>query len=130
MHELGMCEAIVAATLHRAAGRRVTNLRVRVGGHAVDPDVVTQGIQLAAAGTVAQSADIDLILVPMSMSCGDCGHTGTIANHLAMVACPSCGGLDIQVAGDEDVMLESITVAAGDGSGCEMNNRPRERARG
>ena len=114
MHEMGMCEAIVAATLRRAAGRRVTTLRVRVGGHAVDPDVVTQGIQLAAAGTVAENADIDLVLLPMSMVCGNCGHAGAIADHLAMVACPACGGLDIEVAGEEDVVLESITLAASD----------------
>ena len=46
----------------------------------------------------------------MSVSCGDCGHAAPVADHLAMVACPACGGLDIELAGDEDVLLESITV--------------------
>ncbi len=38
MHELGLCEAIVAATVRRAAGRRVTAVRVRIGGVDVDVD--------------------------------------------------------------------------------------------
>jgi Zn finger protein HypA/HybF involved in hydrogenase expression len=31
-----------------------------------------------------------------------------------MVACPQCGDVDIDVVGDEEVVLESITVGAGD----------------
>lgn len=111
MHEIGMCEAIVDATLRRAAGRRVTGVRVRIGGHAVDRAVVTQGIQLAAAGTVAEDLDVDLVLEPMSVSCRDCGRTAPITDHLAMVACPACGGVDIELTGSDDVLLESITYA-------------------
>ena len=110
MHETGLSEAIVAAAVRRANGRRVTGLRVRIGGHPVDRDVVTQGIQLAAAGTVAADTAVDLVLEPMTVACHDCGRSGPIDDHLAMVACPQCGGVDIDVTGDDDVVLESITV--------------------
>lgn len=112
MHELGMCEGIVEATLRRAAGRRVTGVRVRVGGHPVDPDVVTQGFQMAAAGTVAADARLDLVMDPMRVTCRGCGHDAPIDDHLAMVACPSCGGLDIELVGEDTVVLESISVGA------------------
>jgi hydrogenase nickel incorporation protein HypA/HybF len=111
VHETGLSEAIVAAALRRAAGRRVTGVRVRIGGHLVDPQVVTQGIQLAAAGTAAEDTDVDLVLEPMSMRCHGCGRTGSVDDHVAMVACAHCGGVDIDVIGSEDVVLESITVA-------------------
>jgi hydrogenase nickel incorporation protein HypA/HybF len=111
MHEMAMCDAIVAAAVNRAAGRPLTGMRVLVGGHAVDRDVVAQGIELASAGTPAQGATLDLIVSPMSMSCGECGHTGPVADHLAMVVCPACGGFEIELTGEEDVVLESITVA-------------------
>jgi hydrogenase nickel incorporation protein HypA/HybF len=114
MHETGLAEAIVAAALRRAEGRRVTGVRVHIGGHPVDPDVVTQGIQLAATGTLAENTAVELVLVPMSVSCRGCGRTGSVDDHLSMVACPACGGLDIELTGDEDVILESITVAASD----------------
>ncbi|MEU3453562.1 hydrogenase/urease maturation nickel metallochaperone HypA [Micromonospora sp. NPDC006766] len=112
MHETGLSEAIVAAAVRRAAGRRVTGLRVRIGGHPVNPDVVTQGIQVAAAGTVAADAAVDLVLEPMTVRCHDCGRSGPITDHLTMVACPQCGGVDIDVTGSDDVVLESVTVAS------------------
>jgi hydrogenase nickel incorporation protein HypA/HybF len=107
-----MCEAIVDATLRRAAGRRVTGVRVRVGGHAVDRDVVIQGIQLAASGTVAEDLDVDLVLEPMSVRCGSCGRTASVTDHIAMVACPACGGVDVELTGSDEVLLESLTLAA------------------
>ncbi|MEV0153801.1 hydrogenase/urease maturation nickel metallochaperone HypA [Micromonospora sp. NPDC050686] len=100
----------MAAAVRRAAGRRVTGLRVRIGGHAVDRDVVTQGIQVAAAGTVIADAAVDLVLDPMTVQCHDCGRNARVDDHLAMVACSGCGGIDIEVSGDDDVVLESITV--------------------
>jgi hydrogenase nickel incorporation protein HypA/HybF len=112
VHELGLCEAIVAATVRRADGRRVTGVRVRIGGHPVDPGVVTQGIRLAAAGTVAEDVVVDLVLEPMRMSCRECGRVGPIEDHLGMVACTRCGGVDVEVTGTDDVRLESITVDA------------------
>ncbi|MFE9955141.1 hydrogenase/urease maturation nickel metallochaperone HypA [Micromonospora sp. NPDC005299] len=113
MHETGLSEAIVAAAVRRAAGRRVTGLRVRIGGHPVDPEVVAQGIQLAAAGTIAADAAVDLVLEPMTVTCHDCGRSGPVDDHLAMVACPGCGGVNIDVTGSDDVVLESITVNSG-----------------
>jgi hydrogenase nickel incorporation protein HypA/HybF len=31
---------------------------------------------------------------------------------MALAACPACGAVDVEVAGHEDVVLESITVDA------------------
>jgi hydrogenase nickel incorporation protein HypA/HybF len=111
MHETGLSEEIVAAAVRRAAGRQVTGLRVRIGGHPVDPEVVRQGITLAATGTVAADLAVDLVLEPMTVACRDCGRSGPVEDHLAMVACPRCGGVDIDVTGRDEVVLESITVA-------------------
>lgn len=114
MHESGLSEAIVAAALKRAGDRPITGLRVRVDGHPVDVGVVRTGFELAAMGTLAEGAWLDLAVSPMSMRCRECGHTGPVNDHLAMVACVACGGLDITVDGSEGVVLEQITfVAAG-----------------
>lgn len=110
MHETGLSQAIVAAAVRRAAGRPITGLRVRIGGHSLDPDVITQGVQLAAAGTVVADAALDLVLEPMTVTCHDCRRSGPVDDHLAMVACQLCGSVDIDVTGSDDVVLESITV--------------------
>lgn len=110
MHEMGMCEAIVEATVRRADGRRVRAARVRVGGHPVDPEVIEQGFRLAAAGTVAEDAGLDVVLEPLSVSCGDCGSESPVTGAAAFAACPRCGGVDVTFSGRDDVVLESITV--------------------
>jgi hydrogenase nickel incorporation protein HypA/HybF len=112
VHETGLAEAIVDAVLQRAAGRRVTGMRVRIGGHPVDAETVMMGIRLAAAGTVAQEASVDLIDEPMSLRCNGCGHTGTVDDHLAAIACPRCGAVDIDLTGEDAIVLEAISVEA------------------
>lgn len=117
MHELGMCEAIVEAALKRADGRTVRGIRVRVGGHPVDPQVVEQGIRLAAQGTVIEGAGVDLVLEPLSVRCGACGGQAAVTSAMALAACPACGAVDVESVGRDDVVLESITVdAPGGGS--------------
>ena len=111
MHESGLAEAIVDAALRRAAGRRVIRIRVRIGGHRVDNEVVTMGITLAAAGTVAEGATVELIEEPMSACCAECGHEALVDDQLAMVACPHCGSVDVDITGSDTVVLEAITVA-------------------
>jgi hydrogenase nickel incorporation protein HypA/HybF len=75
--------------------------------------VVAQGIQLAAAGTVAHDVAVDVVLDPMSVHCHGCGRSGPVADHLSLIACPRCGDVDIEVTGTDEVRLESITVDAG-----------------
>ncbi|MER7542369.1 hydrogenase/urease maturation nickel metallochaperone HypA [Actinomadura sp.] len=112
MHELGMCEAIVEAALRRADGRPVRGMRVRVGGHPVDRGVIEQGVRVAALGTLAEGAGIDLVLEPLSVRCARCGAETPVDSALALAACPACGAVDVRTAGHEDVVLESITVDA------------------
>lgn len=112
MHETGLCEAIVAAALRRAGGRPVAGVRVRVGGHPVDPRVIDQGFRIAAAGTEAAGAEVDVVLEPLSARCRTCGRDSPATDPLALMACTRCGGLDIEAVGEDRVVLESITYEA------------------
>ncbi|MFG1948179.1 hydrogenase/urease maturation nickel metallochaperone HypA [Nonomuraea sp. NPDC048826] len=111
MHETGMCDEIVEAVLRRAGGRRVAAVRVRAAfaGHEADPAVVEQGFRVAAAGTPAQDARMELVTEPPAVSCRDCGARTPATDALALVACPPCGGVDVEVSGDTGVVVESIT---------------------
>jgi hydrogenase nickel incorporation protein HypA/HybF len=113
MHELGLCDDILRAVLNRADGRRVRAARVQVGGHPVDPDVIEQNVQIAAAGTPAAGIRVEVVSRPTVMRCRDCGSAADPADAMSSIACRHCGGVDIAFDGEEhDVVLESITVDA------------------
>ena len=70
MHELGLCEDIVAAVEQRAGGRPVARVTVRVGGlHHVHPEAFEQSFAMAAAGGVADGAAAELVLLPVRVRC-------------------------------------------------------------
>lgn len=111
MHEYGLCEPIVAAVERRAAGRQVTRARVRAGAlHRVDRPSMEQAFALATEGTVAEGAGLDLVIVPAAVSCAACGHTAATDDPLSL--CPACGSADVALAGGDDLILESIQLAA------------------
>lgn len=113
MHELGLCEDILRAVLRRAAGRRVRAARVRVGGHPVDPAVIETNVQVAAVGTPAEGIRVEVISVPSTLRCRNCGASADAGDAFALVACRHCGGVDIAYDSEEhEVLLESITVDA------------------
>src|SRR4051812_30334213 len=112
MHELGLCEEILGATLRRAGGRRVARVRVRVGGHPVDAGVIDQGFRMAAAGTAAADADIDVVVEPPGR-CRACGHLAPATDPMALLACPRCQSLDVEATGEDWAVLESITFHDG-----------------
>jgi len=119
MHELGLCDAIVRAVLERADGRRVSGVKVRISGHPVDPGVIDMGFQLAAAGTPAEGARVELVQEPASVRCRACGAENPADAVPNLVVCPSCGGLDVETseAMGHGAVLESITVDEPAGAG-------------
>ncbi len=108
MHELGMCEAVVEAICRRAGGRPVSWAQVRVGGHPVDPEVISQGVAMAAMGTEAQGLLVDVVLDPLRARCRRCGADEPVDDALGLAACRSCGGVDIELVGAEHVVLQAL----------------------
>jgi hydrogenase nickel incorporation protein HypA/HybF len=109
VHELGLCEGVLEAVERRAAGRRVTRVRVRVGAqHRVVPSAFDQSFALLAQGTVADGAAVELVTVPVLLRCLDCGEEAEADDPLA--ACPVCGALDLEVEGGDELILEAIHV--------------------
>jgi hydrogenase nickel incorporation protein HypA/HybF len=111
VHELGLCEGVLEAVERRAAGRRVTGVRLRVGTlHRVVEPALDQAFELVAAGTVAEGATVELVTVPVRVACGACGQV-TEAEDLAAV-CPACGADQPDCTGGDELVLESITLKA------------------
>ncbi|GAA3667952.1 hydrogenase maturation nickel metallochaperone HypA [Nonomuraea antimicrobica] len=107
MHEIGLCEGLVELIHRQAAGRRVASARVRVGArHAVAEEAFGQAFTLAARGTAAQDAVVDLVITPVTVECRTCGRESESTDVLA--ACPRCESGDVGVSGGDELVLESV----------------------
>lgn len=109
MHEFGMCQAIIDAVERRAEGRRVTGVRLRVGArHGVVGAAFNDAFALAAGGTVAEGASVDLVVVPVELTCGSCGTRFEAEDPFTR--CGGCGGIDLESSGGDELLVESIRV--------------------
>jgi hydrogenase nickel incorporation protein HypA/HybF len=107
MHELGLCTDIVDAIEHRAGARPVARVKVRVGRlHHVHPEAFDQSFAVAAQGTIAEGAAAELVLLPIVGRCGSCGHTWDTDE--IPFTCPECEGVGVELAGGDELILESI----------------------
>lgn len=107
MHEIGMCEGLLDLIDQKAAGRRVTGVRLRVGArHAVVNEAFDQAFALVADGTAAQGAVLDLVVTPATVACHACGQKSDSVDGFAV--CPRCGASDVDITGGDELVLESL----------------------
>jgi hydrogenase nickel incorporation protein HypA/HybF len=107
VHELGLCTSIVDAIEKRAGERSVAHVRVRVGRlHHVHPDAFDQSFALAAMGTVVEDAAAELIMLPVLAHCVGCGARWECEE--VPLGCVTCGSVDIELVGGDELVLESI----------------------
>src|ERR1700750_1417354 len=107
MHEYGLAEGVLATVRQRADGRKVAGIRVRFGvKHAIVEESLAQAWGFVTEGTEAEGAAVALVTVPATISCQDCGLTAETSDVLAV--CPGCAGENVEIAGGDEMPLESI----------------------
>lgn len=107
MHELSICQALIAqveavAASHRSAVRRVC---LGIGPLAgVEPQLLKDAYPLVCAGTVAEGSQLDIQETAIRVRCRGCGaETAATANRLV---CGACGDWHTDLlAGDEMLLL-------------------------
>jgi hydrogenase nickel incorporation protein HypA/HybF len=108
MHEYGLCEGVLDSVRQRAGGRQVARIRVRFGvRHAVVEESLAQAFSVVAAGTEAAGAVVELVTVPATIDCRDCGLRAETTDVLAV--CPRCAGENVTITGGDEMTLESVT---------------------
>jgi hydrogenase nickel incorporation protein HypA/HybF len=113
MHEMGLAEGVLAVALEAADGEPIRTIRVRIGDrHAIVPESFAFCFGLAATGTVAAEAILDMEAVPVRLACRSCGA----ARDASAIpgACPACGGSDIEATGGEELTVAAIQLAGGE----------------
>ncbi|HET6731544.1 hydrogenase maturation nickel metallochaperone HypA [Mycobacterium sp.] len=109
MHEMAITQSVVDAVCEHAAGRRVHSVKLEVGALcAVVPDSMLFCFELAAEGTVADGARLDLNLQPGAARCRTCGQRFELRDLILL--CP-CGSADVEVTAGRDLKILSMEVS-------------------
>jgi hydrogenase nickel incorporation protein HypA/HybF len=110
MHEVAVAQRLVKLMTDAAAGAgggRVVSGRLVVGQlTCIEPDALAFGFEIAARGTAAAGARLEIVPVPLRMRCRTCAaeRGGEIYEP-----CP-CGAVGAEVLAGRELRLESIEV--------------------
>jgi hydrogenase nickel incorporation protein HypA/HybF len=115
MHELSICLALldqvqVIAREHRAT--RVERIVLRIGPLSGIESSLLTAYPLAAAGTIAADAALEIEPAPVRIQCPECGaETETTPNRLA---CGQCGSIGTKLLSGDELLLAHLELAVAD----------------
>lgn len=117
MHELSLCQSLIAtaerqlANRPEHAGRRLRGLKVSVGAlSGCEPDLLAHLFPHATPGTVAEGAELEIEFQPAVVACDDCGiRRDVVSNQLC---CPACGSPRVSLVAGEGVFLTGLSLLA------------------
>ena len=109
MHELSVSSAVLESVLRHAAGRRVSEVRLRVGHlRQVVPDSLDFYWGIVTRDTVCEGSVLEQVSVAGRLACAPCGREWEI--DMPIFRCPTCGGSEVTVAAGDELEVESIEV--------------------
>jgi hydrogenase nickel incorporation protein HypA/HybF len=112
MHELAICQALMAQLEQAAASHQATTIErvvLAVGAlSGVEPQLLQRAFEIARAGTVAATAVLEIQTGPARVSCRTCGAKSTVATHRLL--CAACGDWRVTVIAGEELLLVSLDL--------------------
>ncbi|HZR98252.1 MAG TPA: hydrogenase maturation nickel metallochaperone HypA [Chloroflexota bacterium] len=112
MHEMALAEGVLAVVLDAADGEPVRRVRLRVGAlQAVVPDSLQFCFQLAAEGTAAADAVLELTDVPARVVCRGCGAESEL--RAPPFLCRQCGAADVALVAGDELLVDAVELPSG-----------------
>jgi len=112
LHELAVTESLLELVERhgrQAGARRVSGIHLVLGQLST---IVDESVQfywdLVSLGSIAEGARLHFRRVPARLRCRACAAEYHVAED--RLACPACGGTEIQVVEGEEFHLEAIDV--------------------
>ncbi len=117
MHEFAIAAELVAASVREAEARnarRIERVECRVGAmRQVVPEMLAEAFRLAALGTIAENACLDVKMVAPVVTCRRCGEASEQRDWT--YECPACRSVEIHIDGGDELLLGSVTMEVDDG---------------
>ena len=112
MHELSVCLALIEQLERIAAEHRanaVSQIVLDVGPlSGIEPGLLEAAWPLAAAGTIAADAALEIDNAELVVTCTECGtETAVQPNRLL---CGSCGGYRTRVTSGDEMILKRVEL--------------------
>ena len=112
MHELSVCQSLleeVKRVARENGAGSVTRIVLKLGPlSGVEPDLLRNAYPLAAAGTVAENAELEIEIAGIIVSCSQCGgESPAVANKLL---CAHCGDYRTKLVSGDEMVLQSLEL--------------------
>ena len=112
MHELSLANGIidiVNAEAEKNGFERVLTISLKVGEYSgIVPRCLEEFSPIAAEGTRAQDARLQIEVLPSRFRCAECGFEGRPDRERA--CCPACGSERIRMISGREFYVENLVV--------------------
>lgn len=109
MHETSLARRILEEVLARANGARVLCVRGLIAeDEALSREALAFHFDAHARGTLAEGAELRLVLEHVEARCGGCGYRFRPEHHVRL--CPRCGSTEARLLRETGVSIDSIDV--------------------
>jgi hydrogenase nickel incorporation protein HypA/HybF len=116
MHELSVCLSLLDQVQRIAddhGATRVERIRLRIGPlSGVEAGLLKNAYPLAAAGTIAAGAALEIESAPVRVHCSECAEESDVsANRLL---CARCGSHRTRLISGDEMLLASLELTLAD----------------
>lgn len=112
MHELSICQALIAQVEDVAREQKaaaVTDIYVRVGPlSGIEGPLMQNAFPIAAAGTVANNANLHLEAAPIRVRCEECGEESDA--QMNRLVCAACGDWRTTLISGDELILQRVVM--------------------
>ena len=112
MHELSVCLALLEQVQRIAMERkatRVSRVVLQVGPlSGVEAGLLRNAYPLAAAGTVAENAELVIESADIVVHCSECGRESPATPNRLL--CAHCGGFRTRISSGDEMILKSLEL--------------------
>jgi hydrogenase nickel incorporation protein HypA/HybF len=127
VHELSICQSLLAQVAEIAAAKPVWRIVIEVGPlSGVEPVQLAQAFEFARAGSCAAEAELAIETTAVTVLCLECGaQSQTPPNRLL---CGACGGFRTRVVAGDELRLRRVEMREPPAL-CHSRAAPSARAR-
>lgn len=113
MHELSVCQSLLGQIEAVALENRATavhRVTLQIGPlSGVEPQLLQQAFPIAMAGSIAESAVLDIERLPIRLECRQCGAESEAASANKLV-CGQCGHWQTRLLSGDEMLLASLEL--------------------